>query len=282
MEGDATLTKYELMASKLVQEIAKKDDHVPENSFTKMVFLKLLTPLRHGIMICSYIILSSLLPHPRNLQSFDQLFVNGVAFRYFAFFLSHLTILVINHGIENSLLEELIEVSKQFFALPLEEKLNCSPEEDILEGYGSDAGKSQSTILATKPENFRYLVDEYYKNVTKVNKVICKAMAKSLGLDENCLDFKKCGRTIARFTLYPRCPCPERILGTTGHADGATITYILPEKRGALFINLGEIIEVMTNGLFKSVMHRVGTNSVKDRVSVTLFFAPEDDETIEP
>ncbi|KAL2929783.1 putative 2-oxoglutarate-dependent dioxygenase ANS, partial [Bienertia sinuspersici] len=217
----------------------------------------------------------------------------------------------INHGVENSLLEELIEVLKQFFTLPLGEKLKCSPTDDILEGYGSEVVIQGLQLLAGMIGYFfhsplriksTYNIGHKILRISgKENKVIRKAMARSLGLDENCIDVKKHGRTIARFTLYPHRPCPECVLRTTGHADRATITYILLEKvvgglhlmkddqwykasfiPGALFINLGEIVKVMTNGLFKSVMDRVDTNSVKDRVSVTVFSARKDDKIIEP
>jgi len=38
----------------------------------------------------------------------------------------------------------------------------------------------------------------------------------------------------------------------------------------------------MTNGIFKSVIHRVVTNSEKDRVSVVVFCSPPDESEIGP
>jgi len=46
---------------------------------------------------------------------------------------------LINHGMEISFLEELIKVSKQFFALPLDERLKSSIPEKAFQGYGSDS-----------------------------------------------------------------------------------------------------------------------------------------------
>ncbi|KAL2900146.1 Protein SRG1, partial [Bienertia sinuspersici] len=45
---------------------------------------------------------------------------------------------VVNHGIPSSLLEEVREMSKQFFTLPQEEKDKYSSKENSLEGYGND------------------------------------------------------------------------------------------------------------------------------------------------
>lgn len=109
----------------------------------------------------------------------------------------------------------------------------------------------------------REMIVEYSKKISTVNKVICKAMSRSLGLEENCLEFGKHGPAMARLNLYPPCPYPERVLGAKPHADHTVITYLFPEKEveglqilkddqwykvsvipDALFINFGELGEV--------------------------------------
>ena len=63
-----------------------------------------------------------------------------------------------------SFLEEFIKVSKQFFALPLEERLKSSVPEKVFEGYGSDSaylidrvGWNDRLFLALLPEEERDL-----------------------------------------------------------------------------------------------------------------------------
>ncbi|XP_021760694.1 probable 2-oxoglutarate-dependent dioxygenase ANS [Chenopodium quinoa] len=306
MTGIAPLTKQEL-ASKLVQEIAKKGDEIPEDFFRKDGFPEAIDApdLWRGDLLIDFSLLSSYSePELAKLRS--------ALSKWGCFQL-------INHGIEVSFLEEFIEVSKQFFALPLEEKLKYSAADDIDQGYGTDSAYSGSQIRTwndrllpfllpkervrlecwpQKPEKLREMTEEYSKKISTVNKVLCKAMSRSLGLEENCLEFGKHGPAIARFTLYPRCPCPERILGTKPHSDHTMITYLLPEVEGlqilkdsqwykasvipgALFINFGDLGEARTNGLFKSAVHRVTANSAKDRISAAMFFNPDDDE-VEP
>ena len=46
---------------------------------------------------------------------------------------------LINHGVESSLMKEVRDLSKLFFALPTVEKLKYSREEHASEGYGNDA-----------------------------------------------------------------------------------------------------------------------------------------------
>ncbi|XP_021741824.1 probable 2-oxoglutarate-dependent dioxygenase ANS [Chenopodium quinoa] len=306
MAGVAPLTKQEL-ASKLVQEIAKKGDEIPEDFFRKDGFPEAIDApdLWRGDLLIDFSLLSS--------YSETELTKLRLALSKWGCFQ------VINHGIEVSFLEDLFEVSKQFFALPLEEKLNYSAVDDIVQGYGTDSAYSGSQTRnwndrlflflhpkerlrlecwPQKPEKFREMIEEYAKNISTVNKVLCKAMSRSLGLQENCLEFGKHGPAIARFNLYPRCPCPERILGTKAHSDHMMMTYLLPEVEGlqilndgkwykvplipgALFINFGELGEAFTNGVFKSAVHRVSANSAKDRISVVMFFNSDNDE-VEP
>ena len=45
---------------------------------------------------------------------------------------------VVNHGMTSSFLDKIREVSKQFFAYPMEEKQKYSREADSIEGYGND------------------------------------------------------------------------------------------------------------------------------------------------
>ncbi|XP_074268258.1 jasmonate-induced oxygenase 4-like [Silene latifolia] len=154
-----------------------------------------------------------------------------------------------------------------------------------------------------KPANFSKIIDEYSKKLTRFSEAIYKAMARSLKLEEDCF-IKNQGRKMAMsggFNFYPSCPSPERVLGVKAHSDGSTMTILLPDAQvaglqvlkndiwynvpiipGALLINLGDLGEVMTNGIFKSVIHRVVTNSEKDRLSVAAFFTSEDKKEIGP
>ena len=54
---------------------------------------------------------------------------------------------VINHDMTPSFLDEVREVTKQFFALPMEEKRKYSREADGIEGYGNDKILSEKQIL---------------------------------------------------------------------------------------------------------------------------------------
>ncbi|KAM3337185.1 hypothetical protein P3S68_032885 [Capsicum galapagoense] len=50
----------------------------------------------------------------------------------------------------------------------------------------------------------------------------------------------------------------------------------------ALLVNIGDQVEIMSNGLLKSPVHRAVTNSEKERITVAMFCSPESGSEIEP
>ncbi|KAI9191535.1 hypothetical protein LWI28_009735 [Acer negundo] len=114
--------------------------------------------------------------------------------------------LAIGHGISNSLLDKIREVSIDFFSLPMEEKQKYARAVNEAEGYGSDRIVSDKQVhdwshrLSLKvfpqrkrrlnlwpqiPQDFRETLDEYAMKIKIVTEVLFKAIAKSLNLEEN-------------------------------------------------------------------------------------------------
>ncbi|KAI4374665.1 hypothetical protein MLD38_012632 [Melastoma candidum] len=62
--------------------------------------------------------------------------------------------------------------------------------------------------------------------------------------------------------------------------DGTWIT--VPPDQDSFFINVGDSLQVMTNGKFRSVRHRVVTNRRKSRLSMIYFGGPPLSEKIAP
>ncbi|KAL8152985.1 hypothetical protein V2J09_010745 [Rumex salicifolius] len=229
---------------------------------------------------------------------------------------------VVNHGIDTELLEKVLEVSRQFFALPLEEKMKCYGAAGLFNGYGNDGvlrgnqtqnwndrlylrvGSKDPADLEFWPENppeFRKVVRELSDKIEAMPKTILKAMARSLELEDDCfvkhhgLD----GGFTFKLNFYPKCPNPEHVLGISPHSDGTTFTMLLQDQRGlhimandcwfdvpvipgAIFVNVGDLMEIMSNGIIKSTLHRVVTSADKERVSVAMFYSPSSFKEIGP
>ncbi|KAL5985656.1 hypothetical protein ACLOJK_027642 [Asimina triloba] len=128
-------------------------------------------------------------------------------------------------------------------------------------------------------------------------------MGKLLDLEEDYFlkQFDEKAAAYARFNYYPRCSRPDLVHGLKPHSDGSGITILLPHqtveglevcKDGkwvevnalpyALIINVGDQMEVMSNGMFKSPVHRAVANSVEDRFSLVIFLLANAEKEIGP
>lgn len=150
-------------------------------------------------------------------------------------------------------------------------------------------------LWPTKPANFGETVEAYSTEVGKLCQSLLKYLAMTLGLKGDVLNemFGEAVEAI-RMNYYPPCSRPDLVLGLSPHSDGSALT-VLQERRGssvglqilkddkwvsvqplpnALVINIGDTLEVLSNGKYKSVEHRAVTHKQKDRLSIVTFYAP--------
>ncbi|CAA2980044.1 SRG1-like isoform X2 [Olea europaea subsp. europaea] len=152
------------------------------------------------------------------------------------------------------------------------------------------------------PQSFRAILFEYATRIEQIEEQLLKSMSRSLNLEEDCF-LKQCGqfkRLAAQFNYYPPCPRPDCVLGLKPHADATTVTILLQDEEVeglqvmkddkwfcvpiipcALLVNVGDQIEIMSNGIFKSPVHRALTNSKKARKTLAMFCASEVGKEIE-
>ncbi|XP_017620384.1 protein SRG1-like [Gossypium arboreum] len=229
----------------------------------------------------------------------------------------------INHGIPSSFLDEIQQVTREFFRQSMEEKKKYSKGVvEEMEGYGGDPSPEQGQFLdwqdrllltvypydlrvpkfwPQNPQSFSEILENYTCKMRMVTKLVSKSMAKSLHLEENCFleQFGEGATLQARFNHYPCCQRPDIVLGLKPHSDGTGYTIILQDIDGlqilqnqqwltvptvpnALFILMGDQMEIMTNGIFKSPVHRVITDKEKVRTSIAVFYTPEKNKEIGP
>ncbi|XP_031249984.1 codeine O-demethylase-like [Pistacia vera] len=228
----------------------------------------------------------------------------------------------VGHGISSTFLDKFRKVSREYFELPMEEKKKQAKGVEDFEGYGADPVPEEGQFLdwsdrlflevypedqrnpklwPEKPESFRGILEEYSIKMKKVTDLTSKAMAKSLNIEENCFltQFGERAQHQARFNYYSRCQRPDLVLGLKPHSDGSGYTIILMDAEGlqvlkdeqwftvpkiseALLVLMGDQMEIMTNGIFKSPVHRVVTSKEKERISVAVFYSPEVNKEIGP
>ncbi|XP_044478797.1 protein SRG1-like [Mangifera indica] len=228
---------------------------------------------------------------------------------------------LVNHGVSSSLMEKLKLEIQEFCELPVEDKMKFKIKKGEFEGYGSLArsdGKldwGDRLFMITNPVHRRkpYLFPElpsslrntlecYFQELQNLSKILLGMIAKNLKMEiKEMEELFEDGMQSVRLNYYPPCSEPEVVMGIVPHSDvsGITILHqvngvdglqikkegvwiplsILPE---AFVINLGDILEMISNGVYQSIEHRASINSEKERISVAFFVNPRFDAEIGP
>ncbi|XP_010486383.1 PREDICTED: 1-aminocyclopropane-1-carboxylate oxidase homolog 3-like [Camelina sativa] len=133
---------------------------------------------------------------------------------------------------------------------------------------------------------------EYSKQVMVLGEFLFELLSEALGLNPYHLKDMDCSKGLIMLShYYPPCPEPDLTLGTSQHSDISFLTVLLPDQieglqvrregywfdvhhvPGALVINIGDLLQLITNDKFISLEHRVLANrATRARVSVACFF----------
>ncbi|XP_052201328.1 codeine O-demethylase-like isoform X3 [Diospyros lotus] len=152
------------------------------------------------------------------------------------------------------------------------------------------------------PPSFRETVEQYSAEMKKLATSLFQLMAKALKM-ENGLMEELFGEGIQTMGMnyYPPFPKPEQVVGLSSHSDASALTvlYQLNQVEGlqikkngiwlpispiryAFTINIGDALEIVTNGTYKSIEHRAVINAEKERLSIATFHGPNVDGEFGP
>jgi isopenicillin N synthase-like dioxygenase len=146
---------------------------------------------------------------------------------------------------------------------------------------------------ATLPE-MRRVVERWMSELTSVSMRLMRALAVSLGQPEDVFDpaFAERPTIFVKVIRYPGDSQPERQQAVGAHRDGGVLTLLMvepdkgglqiehdgdwieaPAVPGAFVVNIGEMLELATDGYLKATLHRVQSPPAgADRISVPYFF----------
>ncbi|XP_052194715.1 protein SRG1-like [Diospyros lotus] len=153
------------------------------------------------------------------------------------------------------------------------------------------------------PHGYREAIESYCEGIRELAVSLMGFIAKGL-LGVGGKRFSEAfedGRYELRMNCYPPCPEPEKVVGIAPHADISGITFLLDcrdvaglqvQKDGhwftvrpiadAIVVNLGHILEITSNGIYKAPQHRAIVDRWKERLSVVAFCYPSPDTDIGP
>ncbi|KAF7080596.1 hypothetical protein CFC21_084650 [Triticum aestivum] len=227
---------------------------------------------------------------------------------------------LLNHGISAELMDEVERVSKAHYAACREEQFKEFAAKTLEAGEKGDDVKDvdwESTFfvrhlpasnLADLPDldhHYRQVMKEFAAEIEKLAEKVLDLLCENLGLEQGYLKRAFAGSRGPTFgtkvSSYPPCPRPDLVAGLRAHTDAGGVILLfqddqvsglqllkdgawvdVPPMRHAIVVNIGDQLEVITNGRYKSVMHRVLTRPDGNRMSLASFYNPGADAVIFP
>lgn len=238
---------------------------------------------------------------------------------------------LVGHGISPERMAEMFELSRQFFALPQEEKealamLNSPAfhgwtrlggeltqhKVDWREQIDIGPERVQGTRSPTEPwrvldgpnlwpaslPELRPAVESWMADLTEVGRRLLREWALALGQEPHIFDgaFGERPSPLLKLVRYPAVPDPDPAgdQGVGAHKDPGVLTLLLLEPGttglqvesadgwlaadpvpGAFVVNIGEMLEVATDGLLRATGHRVlSPPAGQERTSIPFFLNP--------
>jgi aminocyclopropanecarboxylate oxidase len=156
-------------------------------------------------------------------------------------------------------------------------------------------------------DEYRAVMRRFAAELEKLAERLLDLLCENLGLEKGYLTRAFRGGPSGAPTFgtkvssYPPCPRPDLVNGLRAHTDAGGIILLfqdahvgglqllkdgqwvdVPPMRHSIVVNLGDQLEVITNGRYKSVMHRVVAHPDGNRMSIASFYNPGGDAVIFP
>ncbi|KAK8692349.1 hypothetical protein V6N13_075816 [Hibiscus sabdariffa] len=230
--------------------------------------------------------------------------------------------MVINHGVPEMLRDEMVRETESFFDLREEDKRQYAGKKlfDPIRCGTSFNSNVDKTLLwrdylkihvhphfnaPDKPSGFSKVLREYCQKTRDIAGELLKGISESLGLESGYINEKmRVGSSESHQLLvanmYPPCPQPELAMGLPPHSDHGLLTILMQNGIDGLqvmhegnwvsinplpnsfLVNTGDHMEILTNGKYKSVVHRAVVNSKAPRVSIGTAHGPPLDTVVSP
>src|SRR5579871_5176501 len=156
-------------------------------------------------------------------------------------------------------------------------------------------------LFPERPEGFREAVLDYMAALTGLGHRLMAGLALSLGLEESYFADHGTADPLILFRIFNYPPPSDPTLWGVGeHTDYGLLTILLqddagglevksrsrwvaaPPVPGAFVCNIGDMLDRMTRGLYRSTPHRVRNPAPRPRLSFPFFFDPNFFAPVQP
>ncbi|KAL3619350.1 hypothetical protein CASFOL_036920 [Castilleja foliolosa] len=162
--------------------------------------------------------------------------------------------------------------------------------------------KIDLSIWPKDPSDYIPATSEYAKQLRGLTTKILSILSLGLGLEQDRLQKEVGGKEELilqmKINYYPKCPQPELALGVEAHTDVSALTFILHNMvpglqlfykgnwvtakcvPNSIIVHIGDTIEILSNGKYKSILHRGLVNKEKVRISWAVFCEPPKEKIV--
>nr|QGT40621.1 ACC oxidase 1 [Tulipa gesneriana] len=226
---------------------------------------------------------------------------------------------LLHHGISHELLDKVERLTKDHYKKCMEERFREFASKTLQDGSKVDVDNldwestfylrhlptSNMSEIPDLSDEYRETMKEFALRLEELAEQLLDLLCENLGLEKGYLKKAFSGSKGPTFgtkvSNYPPCPKPELIKGLRAHTDAGGLILLfqddkvsglqllkdgewvdVPPMHHSIVINLGDQIEVITNGKYKSVLHRVLAQPDGTRMSIASFYNPGSDAVIYP
>eukprot|EP00252_Welwitschia_mirabilis_P025417 TRINITY_DN7917_c0_g1_i1.p1 TRINITY_DN7917_c0_g1~~TRINITY_DN7917_c0_g1_i1.p1 ORF type:complete len:355 (+),score=-9.09 TRINITY_DN7917_c0_g1_i1:102-1166(+) len=154
----------------------------------------------------------------------------------------------------------------------------------------------------SNPPDFVHVTSTYCTEIRALVLRLLRVLSQGVGLSPDFLE-NALGEHAQHMAInyYAPCPNPELTYGLPKHTDPNALTVLLTDSVPGLqaltedgewvaveplshsfVVIIGNQIEVLSNGVYKSAVHRAVVNAQKARISIPTFYCPSANTEIEP
>ncbi|PIA36881.1 hypothetical protein AQUCO_03200090v1 [Aquilegia coerulea] len=226
---------------------------------------------------------------------------------------------LMNHGISPELMDKVERLTKDHYKQCMEQRFKelvaskgLGEVEKEIEDMDWESTfflrhlpESNMTAIPDLSDDYRKTMKEFVEKLEILAEQLLDLLCENLGLEKGYLKkafYGSRGPTFGtKVSNYPPCPRPELVKGLRAHTDAGGLILLfqddqvsglqllkdgewidVPPMRHSIVINLGDQLEVITNGKYKSVLHRVLAQTDGNRMSIASFYNPGSDAVIYP